>query len=313
MFNFTKLKLKEILFLQGFGDNFEKYTFLGVKGHIGIDINAGHLDPIYAFTDGDVVYVSDTGDVVIIDNELEYTYSHLENIQVQAGQKVKEGDLLGYQDSKGQSVLGEDWTHLHFSVRKIQRLLQKEPQNLGWNFPAFSPIPYKVLNSDNGFDGFIDPNLYCEKVIYRVARAIEKYENMDKSYNNPGALRWSPFQSGTKNNFAIFNSYENGFKALIHQLTIAADGRSKLYNPPMTVLDFCRVYAPSSDGNNPMLYAKFINDFCGFKGNEPISDWLLTEIEWIKKYNNVSRTYWVDSLGGIVRLFNKLWGLIWKN
>jgi murein DD-endopeptidase MepM/ murein hydrolase activator NlpD len=313
MFNFTKLKLKEILFLQGFGDNPEKYTFLEVKGHIGIDINAGHLDPIYAFADGDVVYVSDTGDVVIIDDALEYTYSHLDNIQVQIGQKIKAGDLIGYQDSKGKSVLGEDWTHLHFSIRRIQRLSQKEPQNLGWNFPVFSPIPYKVLDTDNGFEGFIDPNLYCKKVIYRVAKAIEKYENMDKSYNNPGALRWSPFQSGTKNGFAVFNSYEDGFNALIHQLTIVADGRSKLYNPSMTVLDFCKVYAPSSDNNNPVLYAKFINDFCGFKGNEPISDWLLTEIEWIKKYNNVSKTYWVDSLGGIVRLFNKLWGLIWKN
>ena len=80
----------------------------------------------------------------------------------------------------------------------------------------------------------------------------------------------------------------------------------------MKVLDFCKIYAPSSDNNNPQNYAKFINDYCGFKGSEPISDWLLTEIEWLRKYNNVSRgKIWAGDV--LIKMFNQLWGIFFRN
>lgn len=82
--------------------------------------------------------------------------------------------------------------------------------------------------------------------------------SLTQRHNNPGALRWSRYQSGNKNGFAVFPDYETGMKALIFQLTIAADGRSKVYRPEMTLLEFFERYAPSSDNNNPLAYANFV-------------------------------------------------------
>ena len=311
-----KIKLREVLLLQDFGqfpEIWKNIKELGVNGHPGIDINFGHLDLVPAFSDGEVVYTDkEVGTVVWIDNEYEYSYSHLEEISVKQGDKIKVGDYVGRQDSKGKTIQSGDWGHLHFGVRKIERgTIDNTP--LKWNFPAFSHIPYKVLNIDNGFEGYIDPNRYCEKVIERVAKAIETFEKMDVSYFNPGALRYSYLQLYQKNGFAVFVDYQTGWKALIHQLTISANGKSSYYKPSGTVLDFCKVYAPSSDNNNPQNYANFIINYCGFKGGEPISDWLLTELEWVRKYNSVSKgqTWWVED--AIIKAFNFAWGLIFRN
>ena len=93
------------------------------------------------------------------------------------------------------------------------------------------------------------------------ARAIEKFENMKKNYpghNNPGALRFSRFQTGVKNGYSTFATYEDGWKGLIFQLTIACDGRSDVYTPEDTLLQFCEKYAPKSDNNHPASYARFV-------------------------------------------------------
>lgn len=81
--------------------------------------------------------------------------------------------------------------------------------------------------------------------------------------NNPGNLRWSPFQAGVRNNFSFFNTYQEGYNALIHQLRIAADGRSSVYRPDMTILEFFEKYAPSSDNNWPRVYAQYVADRIG--------------------------------------------------
>lgn len=76
--------------------------------------------------------------------------------------------------------------------------------------------------------------------------------------NNPGNLRWSPFEDGNRNNFSYFNTYEKGWEALLHQLRIAANGQSKVYSPEDTLLRFFEKYAPSSDNNYPEVYANFV-------------------------------------------------------
>lgn len=162
MWNFKNIKLKEILFLQDFAQNQWSYAFLGVKGHIGIDVNVGHLDPIFAFADGKVCYVNSYGDVVIINDKFEYIYSHLQNNNVKIGDIIKIGDLIGNQDSNGKSIQSGDWTHLHFGMRELGNEIPKT-----WNFGN------KVKNMNNGYDGFIDPP-ECQKVVERVAEAIEK-------------------------------------------------------------------------------------------------------------------------------------------
>ncbi len=81
--------------------------------------------------------------------------------------------------------------------------------------------------------------------------------------NNPGNLRSSKFQTGVRDGFAYFQDYETGWKALLFQLRIAADGRSKVYRPDMTLAEFFAVYAPSGDGNNPHRYAKQVATYLG--------------------------------------------------
>ncbi|MDP1570821.1 MAG: hypothetical protein Q8L86_12555 [Vicinamibacterales bacterium] len=90
------------------------------------------------------------------------------------------------------------------------------------------------------------------------AKAIERIENMKKFYpghNNPGALRYSRFQTGVKDGYATFATYTDGWNALMFQLRIACDGRSQMYSPTDTLLDFFKKYAPSKDRNNPDKYA----------------------------------------------------------
>jgi len=38
----------------------------------------------------------------------------------------------------------------------------------------------------------------------------------------------------------------------------AANGESKVYSPNMSIVAFCKVYAPQNDGNHPTAYATFI-------------------------------------------------------
>ena len=89
------------------------------------------------------------------------------------------------------------------------------------------------------------------------AVAIEDFENFNESFNNPGALRESKFQKGKKNGFAFFETYAIGKKALLYQLVIACNGKSKNYQPEMTLVQFFEKYAPKVDGNNPQLYASY--------------------------------------------------------
>lgn len=61
--------------------------------------------------------------------------------------------------------------------------------------------------------------------------------------NNPGNLKWSKYQIGTKLGHANFATYEDGWKGLLFQLQIAYDGRSRAYSPNMTLLEFFAKYA----------------------------------------------------------------------
>lgn len=111
-------------------------------------------------------------------------------------------------------------------------------------------------------------------LLEKWADAIEKYEAMDTSYNNPGALRWSKFQAGTRNGFAFFESYADGRRALLHQLRIAAEGKSQHYKPDMTLKEFFSVYAPSADNNDPDAYALFVVSFLGVSSTTTIKELL---------------------------------------
>jgi len=86
--------------------------------HRGIDIatfRAG--DPIIASADGQVVtaeYTADYGNFIIIRHKHGYytRYAHMQNFRVQVGQRIQQGEVIGYIGSTGIST----GPHLHYEV-----------------------------------------------------------------------------------------------------------------------------------------------------------------------------------------------------
>jgi len=96
--------------------------------------------------------------------------------------------------------------------------------------------------------------------------------------NNPGNFRCSSLVMGelgaTKcvNNLAVFPNYETGFKALKQFLIYACTDKLRSYKSTMTLLDFYKVYAPSSDNNNPLNYATCVAKDLGISINTQIKE-----------------------------------------
>ncbi len=98
------------------------------SGHKGMDIAAPGGTPIYAAHDGTISSTTghwSYGNVVMVDNGDGVTtlYAHMSSIAVGVGQSVKQGDVIGYVGSTGNST----GNHLHFEVR-INGALQN-PRN----------------------------------------------------------------------------------------------------------------------------------------------------------------------------------------
>ena len=86
--------------------------------HIGLDIAATMWDPIVAIMDGVVRYAAwggGYGNLVIVEHSGEWLsyYAHLEEIAVEEGQEVRQGELLGGAGTTGNST----GPHLHFEIR----------------------------------------------------------------------------------------------------------------------------------------------------------------------------------------------------
>jgi murein DD-endopeptidase MepM/ murein hydrolase activator NlpD len=94
--------------------------------HFGIDLGVPVGTPIYAWRAGDVV-IAITGCVagnyecggkagnyvqILHKNNVQTQYLHLSQVLVKRGQKVKEGQLIGYSGNTGYSL----GPHLHFGM-----------------------------------------------------------------------------------------------------------------------------------------------------------------------------------------------------
>ena len=111
-----------------------------------------------------------------------------------------------------------------------------------------------------------------------LAQAIKEYEgyylnSVSDRNNNPGNLKYSPYQMGVRDGFAYFSTHELGWQALIYQLTIAADGRSYVYDPEMTLYQFFNIYAPSSE-NSPDLYASTVIEQLGISPETKLKEFI---------------------------------------
>jgi murein DD-endopeptidase MepM/ murein hydrolase activator NlpD len=91
--------------------------FKVMMDHKGLDFTAANGTPVYATADGRVstAYISPSyGNVVFIDHGFHYEtrYAHLQKFNVEAGNFVKRGDLIGYVGNTGISAA----PHLHYEV-----------------------------------------------------------------------------------------------------------------------------------------------------------------------------------------------------
>ncbi|HEX9666409.1 MAG TPA: M23 family metallopeptidase [Thermodesulfobacteriota bacterium] len=87
--------------------------------HSGIDFEAKPRQPVFATADGLVTnagWYYSYGNTVIINHENGYQtlYGHLTKVDVDEGQRVKSGDLIGNAGSTGRST----GTHLHYEIIK---------------------------------------------------------------------------------------------------------------------------------------------------------------------------------------------------
>jgi len=95
-----------------------RHPILGyTRMHAGIDFMASYGQPIYAVTDGTVVFAGrhgGHGNYVKLDHGggLGTGYAHMSRIAVSPGQRVRRGQVIGYVGSTGLST----GPHLHYEM-----------------------------------------------------------------------------------------------------------------------------------------------------------------------------------------------------
>lgn len=111
-----------------FGYRANPFSGRGSEFHKGIDIKGEIGEPIYCTADGTVESADwdrGYGKCVKIRHKSGYTtiFGHLSAFNVEAGQNVKAGDIIGYVGNTGRST----GPHVHYEIRK-----NDEPINTHW-------------------------------------------------------------------------------------------------------------------------------------------------------------------------------------
>jgi len=115
--------LKKVIY--GYGNRIDP-VYKTPSFHSGIDFAAPKGTPIFATADGKVTRADNKirgyGKHIRINhgNDFETLYSHLSEMDVRVGQKVKRGEIIGYVGNTGKSLV----SHLHYEV-----IFKKEPVN----------------------------------------------------------------------------------------------------------------------------------------------------------------------------------------
>ena len=93
--------------------------------------------------------------------------------------------------------------------------------------------------------------------------------------NNPGNLVYAgqPGASGTPGQLATFDTYQDGYNALVNQLGLYAAGTCAACNgQPQTIAGTFQIYAPGSvPGNNPTVYAQNVANAVGADPSTPLA------------------------------------------
>jgi hypothetical protein len=112
--------------------------------------------------------------------------------------------------------------------------------------------------------------------IEALADAIMQFEGWHRDSHswrnrNPGNLRpTNPQQQADSQNYRVFDSLADGFKALREDLAAKFAGSHGL-TLDSTLLDLLNIYAPAGDSNNPTAYAAFVCAWCSHALAKPIT------------------------------------------
>jgi murein DD-endopeptidase MepM/ murein hydrolase activator NlpD len=106
----------------GFGTRRNPFGGGGYENHAGLDIATNHGTAIEATADGIVIFAGmhgGYGNVVVVDHGYGVTtrYGHMSKIDVQVGQHVTRGKVVGAVGSTGRSTA----PHCHYEVRLHDR------------------------------------------------------------------------------------------------------------------------------------------------------------------------------------------------
>lgn len=106
----------------GFGNRRNPFGGGGYESHAGLDIATNHGTAIEATADGLVIFAGPHGgygNIVVIDHGYGVTtrYGHMSKIEVQVGQHVTRGKMIGAVGSTGRSTA----PHCHYEVRLHDR------------------------------------------------------------------------------------------------------------------------------------------------------------------------------------------------
>jgi len=214
---------------QEFGSTAFDYTPYGLKGHHGVDYGIGAGTPVYAPESG-VIEKSANGivdkytgrgaageTITMVGNTMEHWLMHLQRRLVTAGQRVNEGDLIGYTDNTGVST----GNHLHWGTRPLNPDLNNGYR--GFTNPAdwlFKPAPttttpqpapvialqptQRLLINTDGVNQREQPNATS-----RIVQAWP-YEKDDNVYNFKGFVRGQdPYGKG--NNIWFVGAKSGGY------------------------------------------------------------------------------------------------------
>lgn len=118
----------------GFGYRANPFDSESAELHPGVDFKGATGDPVRVTADGKVVFTgrkSGYGNCIIVQhkNDFETLYGHLSRINVEDGQQVKTGDVIGKVGSTGRTT----GPHLHYEVRK--------------NGKPINPVKFLTLNN----------------------------------------------------------------------------------------------------------------------------------------------------------------------
>lgn len=103
----------------------------------------------------------------------------------------------------------------------------------------------------------------------------EKSPSLSWRNKNPGNLRSSPFQAGTRDGFAYFRNDYLGLMALQWDLIQKAKGNTVTnLNGESSIDDLINVWAPPNDNNNTTAYINYVYDETGFSRDFKLRDLL---------------------------------------